>query len=290
MTPFTYLEPGSVAEALELLAKYGDEAKLLAGGTGLVNLMKLNLVQPVVLIGLKSLTGLIGVRVLDEGLHVGALTTLRTLQDSGRLKNHANLLSDACSHVATVRVRDMATLGGAMAHADPHMDTPPALIALGARIVVESTRGRRAIPVEEFFIGYFETVLASDELVTGIEIPAQPSGNGTAFLKFLPGSQDDYATISVAARITLDAGGMIAEARIALGAAGLTPVRATKVEAALFGARPDEKVFAETARLVRDAIEPISDFRGSAEYKRNMAIVHVRRALILAASRARMPA
>jgi carbon-monoxide dehydrogenase medium subunit len=286
MIAFTYLQPASLDEALALLAQHGDEAKVIAGGTGLVNLMKMNLAQPAKVIGLKALRPLAGIQAGD-GLRIGALTTLRELEDSPIVRRDAALLSEACRHVATIRVRDMATLGGAMAHADPHLDTPPALIALGASIRTQSQAGTREIAVEDFFTGYFESVLAPDELVTEILIPAQPAGAGTAFLKFLPATHDDYATVSVAARVTLAAGGAIADARVALGASGLTPVRARKVEAALRGLVPDEMRLAEVAALVGGEVEPISDIRGSAEYKRSMAIVHVRRALMQAVSRAR---
>lgn len=289
MTPFTYLEPASLDEALALLAQHGDEAKLIAGGTGLVNMMKQRLVRPEFVIGLRALKPL---AEIDEngGLRIGALTTLRSLEDSAAVRRAAPLLAAACHHVATVRVRSMATLGGAVAHADPNLDTPPALIALDAQIVARSRRGERKIPADRFFTGYFETVLAPDEIVTELLIPAQPAGNGTAFLKFLPATHDDYATVSVAVRLTLRADGVIADARVALGASATVPVRATAVEAALVGKTSDETTFRDSAALVVRSIDPIADFRGSAEYKRKMAVVHVGRALTQATSRAHGPA
>lgn len=288
MTPFTYLEPSSLDEALALLARHGGEAKLIAGGTGLVNLMKQRLVRPDFVIGLRALTALAGITE-NGGLRIGALTTLRTIEASVAVGRAAPLLAATCRHVATVRVRTMATLGGAMSHADPNLDTPPALIALDGRILARSQRGQRAIPVDQFFTGYFETVLEPDEVVTEIEIPPQPAGNGTAFLKFLPATHDDYATVSVAARLSLGANGAIADARVALGAAATVPIRATAVEAALVGRAPDEQSFRDAAPLVLGAIDPIADFRGSVEYKRRMAVVHVRRALAQAAAGAARP-
>jgi carbon-monoxide dehydrogenase medium subunit len=284
--PFTYLEPSILDEALALLAQHGDNAKLIAGGTGLVNLMKQRLVRPGFVIGLRALKPLTNVAE-NGGLRIGALATLQSLATSESVRRDAPLLAEACRHVATVRVRSMATLGGAMAHADPNLDTPPALMALDAQIVARSQRGERRIPVEQLFTGYYETVLRPDEIVTEITIPAQPDRNGAAFLKFLPATQDDYATVSVAARIALAANGTIAEARIALGAAAMVPVRAVAVEAALAGKAADETVFRDAAPLVLDAIDPIADFRGSAEYKRKIAIVHVRRALASAADKAK---
>jgi aerobic carbon-monoxide dehydrogenase medium subunit len=284
--PFTYLEPSSLDEALTLLAERGADAKLIAGGTGLVNLMKQRLVRPEFVIGLRALKPLCGI-VENGGIRIGALATIQALEASAAIRRQAPLLAAACGHVATVRVRSMATLGGAVAHADPNLDTPPALIALDAEIVAHSRRGERKIPADRFFTGYFETVLDPDEIVTEILVPEQPAGSGTAFLKFLPATRDDYATVSVAVRIALSTNGAITDARVALGAAATVPVRAKAVEAALTGKGADEKNFREAADLVREAIDPIADFRGSAEYKRKMAIVHVRRALSQALSEAK---
>jgi len=183
----------------------------------------------------------------------------------------------------------MATIGGAVAHADPNLDTPPALMAMDAQIIAHSPRGQRSIPADQFFTGYYETVLAQDEIVTEILIPEQSAGSGVAFLKFLPATQDDYATVSVAARLALDGNGIISEARVALGAAAMVPVRAKTVEAMLSGRVSDATTFREAALLVLDEIDPIADFRGSVEYKRKMAVVHVRRALVEASAKAMRP-
>jgi aerobic carbon-monoxide dehydrogenase medium subunit len=291
--PFTYLEPSDLEEALALLAQHGDEAKLIAGGTGLVNFMKQRLVRPRFVIGLRALKPL--AYVVEEGgedeggLRIGALATLQSLATCEPVRRSAPLLADACGHVATVRIRSMATIGGATAHADPNLDTPPALMAMDGQIVARSQRGQRTIPTDRFFTGYYETVLAQDEIVTEILVPKQPAGCGTAFLKFLPTTQDDYATVSVAARVALNGNGTVAEARVALGAAAMVPVRARAVEAALSGKAADERTFQEAASLVLNAIDPIADFRGSAEYKRKMAVVHVRRALTDASAKARRP-
>jgi aerobic carbon-monoxide dehydrogenase medium subunit len=287
--PFTYLEPASLDDTLALLAQHGDQSKLIAGGTGLVNLMKQRLVRPSIVIGLRALKGLAAIEENGE-LRIGALATLQSLAMSEPIRCSAPLLAEACGHVATVRIRSMATLGGAMAQADPNLDTPPALFALDTQIIARSERGERIIPVERFFTGYYETLLEPDEILIEILIPAQPAGSGTAFLKFLPATQDDYATVSVAARVALDGNGGIADARVALGAAAMVPVRATAVETALAGQKADEKIFHDAAALVADAIDPIADFRGSADYKQRMAVVYVRRALAEAAAKARRPA
>jgi aerobic carbon-monoxide dehydrogenase medium subunit len=286
--PFNYLEPANLDEALALLAQHGDEAKLIAGGTGLVNFMKQRLVRPSFVIGLRALKPLADIEE-EGGLRVGSLATLQSLATCDLVRRSAPLLAEACGHVATVRIRSMATIGGAMAHADPNLDTPPALMAMDAQIVARSQRGQRTIATDRFFTGYYETVLEQDEIVTEILIPKQPAGSGTAFLKFLPATQDDYATISVAARIALNGNGTVAEARIALGCAAMVPVRARAVEAALSGKEADETVFQEASSLVLNAIDPIADIRGSSEYKRKMAVVHVRRALAKASAKASPP-
>jgi carbon-monoxide dehydrogenase medium subunit len=286
--PFTYLEPSTRDEALALLAQHGDEAKLIAGGTGLVNFIKQRLVRPRFVIGLRALKPLAQVEE-SGGLRIGALTTLQSLATCGSVRRLAPLLAEACGHVATVRIRSMATIGGAVAHADPNLDTPPALMAMDAQIIIHSQRGQRTIPTDQFFTGYYETILAQDEIVTEILIPEQSPGSGTAFLKFLPATQDDYATVSVAARIALDGNGIISEARVALGAAAMVPVRAKAVETMLSGKAADATMFREAASMVLDAIDPIADFRGSVGYKRKMAVVHVRRALAEASAKAVRP-
>jgi carbon-monoxide dehydrogenase medium subunit len=286
--PFTYLEPSHLDEALALLAQHGDEAKLIAGGTGLVNFMKQRLVRPRFVIGLRALKTLAHVDE-EDGLRIGALETLQSLATCGTVRRSAPLLAEACGQVATVRIRSMATIGGATAHADPNLDTPPALMAMDGQIVARSRRGPRTIPMDRFCTGYYETVLAQDEIVTEVLVPKQPAGCGTAFLKFLPATHDDYATVSVAARVALNGNGTVAEARVALGAVAMVPVRARAVEAVLSGKAADEETFREAASLVLNEIDPIADFRGSAEYKRRMAVVHVRRALAEASAKARRP-
>jgi len=288
LVPFTYLEPKTLEEALDLLARHGDDAKLVAGGTGLINLMKLRLVQPSLLVGLRALDPLKG--VASEGsIRIGALTTIRELETSPLVRRSLPLLAEACHHVATIRVRSMATLGGAVSHADPHLDTPPALIALDAQIRMCSRRGARMVSADAFFTGYLETILEPDEIVTDIFVPIPPERHGASFVKFLPATHDDYATVSVAAQIVLGADGAIASACIALGAAGRIPIKARSVEGALRGASPSAMTCEGASALVVNDIDPIEDFRGSAEFKRDMAVVHVRRALEQALSQAKMP-
>ncbi len=279
MNAFTYIEPATIEEALATLVRHGEEAKLIAGGTGLVNLMKQRLVNPGCVVSLRRLAGLADVN-LDDGknLLIGALCTHRTLESSPIVREHAPLLAEAARRVATIRIRTMATLGGAVVHADPNQDLPPALIALDARVKLRSPKGEREVPIDQFFTGYYETVTQPDEIVTGIAIPPSARTTGSAYLKFLPQTADDYATVSVAARVALN-NGTIADARVALGAAASTPLHARVVEDALRGQAPTRKTLEQAAALVGAIVDPIADFRGSVPYKRDMAIVFVRRAL-----------
>jgi len=302
MNPFTYIEPANIEEALSTLARYGDEAKPIAGGTGLINLMKQQLVQPGYLIGLRRLSELkvvtFSILPCDQGeakskrgssaaggLALGSLSTLRTLETSPLIMQHAPLLAEACRRVATIRIRSMATVGGALAHADPSEDLPPAMIAIDALVRLRSPRGVREVPVADFFTGYYETVMEPDELVTEVAIPPQPPDSGTAYVKFLPQTQDDYATVAVAARVSLQAN-RISDVRLALGAVGATPIRARSLEDHLRGQPQSLTVLRDAAELVADIVDPISDFRGSASYKREMAVVFTRRALAQAAAMA----
>lgn len=287
MIAFEYVEPDSLDEALALLAEHGEDAKPLAGGTGLLNLMKQRLVQPAYLVGLRRVAHrpeLGGIQA-DREIGIGALCSQRAVETSPLVREHAPLLAETLPQVATVRIRMSATLGGALAHADPNQDPPAALLVLDARVRVASTRGERTVPLREFFVDYYETALHPDELITRIEIPALPPGSGAAYVKFLPQTHDDYATVAAAARVGLR-DGHIGEVRIALIAAGPTPLRSAAVEAALQGQRPSPQLAADAAALVADEVEPVADFRGSEAFKRDMAVVMVRRAIDRAVARA----
>lgn len=288
MPDMQYFEPESLQEVFYLLERYGDDARLLAGGTGLINLMKQRLVLPGYLIGLRKLSKeYAGVQRQNGGLKIGALTTHWDVEQSPVVKEAAPLLAETYHHVATVRIRNVATVGGGLAHADPNMDPPQAFIALDAKVQATSRGGSREIPAAEFFKDYYETALSPGEVVTGVSIPAQPARSSYAYLKFLPRTADDYATVSVAARLTLSQdGSTVEEARIALGSVGSTPVRATGAENALKGQKVSPELFRAAAETVPPVVDPISDFRGSAEYKRDMTAVFTRRALEQALSRA----
>jgi len=188
-------------------------------------------------------------------------------------------LVTAFASVATVRIRNQATVGGNLAHADPAQDPPPILAALAASLTIRSPRGRRVIPAEELAVDLFTTSLAHDEIVTEVVLPALAPGTRATYLKFSPRTADDYATVSVAAAWRRGPDGTIADARIVLGAAGPTPIRGRRVEDALRGARPTRERVAEAAALARQEVDPLDDLRGSAGYKREMARVWTGRAL-----------
>jgi carbon-monoxide dehydrogenase medium subunit len=224
--------------------------------------------------------GLNGIEVKDGGLSIGGLATHREVESSALLRRRLPMLAETFHHVATIRVRNMATVGGGLAHADPNMDPPPSLIALGATVKATSANGSRVIPLDEFFKDYYETVLNPDEIITEVFVPKVAPNSGAAYIKFLPRTADDYATVSAAAVLTLDKNNKtIADVRIALGSVGVTPIRATEAEAVLRGQPLKAEAFAEAGEKAKGAVDPVSDFRGSAAYKKDMAAVFVRRAL-----------
>jgi len=282
---YDYSAPASIDEALAALKEYGDEAEFIAGGTSLILMMQQGLVQPQKVIGLGNIKELRGIkRSADGGLEVGAMTTHRQLETSPEAFAYAAALPQSLGVIATIRVRNQATLGGNLVHADPAQDPPPVLIALDATIdVVKAGGGARSIPMEAFFTDYFETTIGEDELLRSVKVPPMPSGSRLAYKKFLPRTEDDYATVSVAVRLGVDPDGTCKDIRIGLGALAVTPLRAKAVEAALLGQKLTEKSIKEAAALVRDEVDPLDDVRGSAKYKREMARVWTERTIALLA-------
>ena len=280
MIPFEYRTPKSLKEVHRELKEFGADAKLIAGGTALVIMMKQRLVRPSCLVSLRSVRGLNGIALKDGGLRIGGLTTHREVETSSLVRRQLPLLAETYRHVATISVRNMATVGGGLAHADPNQDPPPTLMVLGATLKASSANGSRVVPLDGFFTDYYETVLNPDEIITEIFVPRLPPNSGSAFLKFLPRTADDYATVSAVAVVTLDrARKIFSDVRIALGSVGTTPIRATEAEAVLRGQPVKAEALREAAEKVRQSVDPVSDFRGSAAYKKEMAVVFVRRAL-----------
>ena len=288
MIDFDYRAPTSLDEALSLLQQHGDDARVIAGGTALVIMMKQRLVQPGLLVSLRRVAELERLAADNGTLHLGATTTHRAVETSPVVRERWPLLAETFRHVATVRIRNMATVGGGIVHGDPNQDPPPALIVLDAKAHLRSAQGEREVPLQQFFLDYYETDVQPGEVLTEIVVPAQPAGAGWSWKKFLPRTADDYATVSAACLLTLEDGSnRCREARIALGSAGTTPVRAEAAEAALRGQELTPERLAEAARQVEGQVDPISDFRGSSDYKREMAVVWTRRALEEALQRAR---
>jgi carbon-monoxide dehydrogenase medium subunit len=240
--------------------------------------MKQNLVDADHLINLSRVPGLSGIRSEADGLHIGALTHHREVETSDLVKKQAPLLADVYRHVATVRIRNVATVGGGLAHADPAQDPPPGLIVLNAKVKLVSRTGERTVPVDELFTDYYETSIQPGELLTEVIVPPQPANAKAVYLKFLPRTADDYATVAVAALGEVQ-GGQVSNLRVALGAAGPTPVHATAVEQALQGKAANALSVRQAADAVASQVDPLDDFRGSSEYKRDMCVVFTRRAL-----------
>jgi carbon-monoxide dehydrogenase medium subunit len=241
--------------------------------------MKQGLLRPAHVVGLRRITAMRGIRAVDGALWIGALTTHREAERSPAVSAHSAALAAAFATVATVRIREQATVGGNIAHADPAQDPPPMLIALDGVAEVAGPGGtRRDAPLDGFFVDHLTTSLRPGELVVGIRVPAVAHTTRATYVKFLPGSQDDYATVSVAATLRVE-GDRIADARVVLGSVGPTPIRVRAAEDALRGGPATAARFAEAAALVRDAVDPTSDGRGSAGYKREMARVWTERAL-----------
>ncbi len=281
MRTFDYTAAASIDEALAALKEYGDEVEFIAGGTSLILMMQQGLVQPAKVVGLGNIKELRGIkRSADGGLEVGAMTTHRQLETSPEAFAYAAALPQSLGVIATIRIRNQATLGGNLVHADPAQDPPPVLIALDSTIdVVSAGGGARSIPMEAFFSDFFETTLGENELLRSVKVPPMPAGSRLAYKKFLPRTEDDYATVSVAVRLGVDPDGKCKDIRIGLGALAVTPLRAKAVEKALLGQKLTAASIREASALVRDEVDPLDDVRGSANYKREMARVWTERTI-----------
>jgi aerobic carbon-monoxide dehydrogenase medium subunit len=278
MRDFYFYSPQTLDEALTLLDEHQDNGRAMAGGTALIVLMKQSLLDADHLVSLARVPGLSAIRSEADGLHIGALTRHREVETSSLVREHSPLISDVYRNVATVRIRNVATVGGGIAHADPAQDPPPGLIALDARLRLVSKNGERTLPINEFFQDYYETAIQPGELLTDVIVPPVAADVRTVYLKFLPRTADDYATVAVAAKAQLE-NGIVRNLRVALGAAGPTPVHATNVQQALEGQQATPDNIRRAAETVADQVDPLDDFRGSSDYKRDMAVVFTRRAL-----------
>ena len=280
---FEYHKAGTVKEAVDLLAKYRDEAKLLAGGHSLLPAMKLRLAQPKHVIDIGKVSGLAGIKEEGATLVVGALTTHFAIESSALLKSKCPLLPEVAGHIGDPMVRNMGTLGGSLAHADPAADWPAAVIALGAELVAEGPKGKRTIKVDDFFKGLLTTALAEDEILTEIRIPTCGANVKCAYAKF-PHPASRFAVVGVAAVLTVD-GGKVSKASIGITGAGTKATRAKGVEAAIIGKAADAASIQAAASSAADGVDVQADLQGSVEYKQHLLRVFAKRAMEAAAAK-----
>lgn len=281
---FDYHAPKTLPEALELLGRFGEEAKVLSGGQSLLPLLKLRFAQPAHLVDIGRIPGLDYLKEEGGHLRIGALAREASLETSDLIRKKYPILADTAAVIADPLVRNLATVAGNLAHGDPANDHPATMLALGAEVVLTGPKGARTVPVAQFFTGIFTTALAPNEVLSEIRIPAPPAGSGGAYVK-LERKVGDFATAGAAAFLAIE-GGKIKQAGIGLTNLGPTPVKATEAEKHLAGKKPEEGAFAEAGRLAAQATSPSADRRGSVEYKREMARVLTIRALRKAAARA----
>jgi carbon-monoxide dehydrogenase medium subunit len=280
LRPFALAEPESVAEAVEILARLDGEARIIAGGTALVPTMRLGLVTPDRLVSLHRIPGLSGIR-LDEGvLEIGAMTSLATLARHEDARAGWPLLAHVAGRVATPAIRSTATLGGNLCYAEAASDPAPALLCLDAQVRVADSVGERVVPIGDFFTGFYETAVAPGEILTGVRVPATPSGARSGYMRFCPRSAEDKPLVGVAALLVLDAAERVAEVRIALAGAAPTPIRARRAESALRGELLTDAVIRSAAEAAAAEADPLSDLMGSAAYRREMIRVWGRRLLL----------
>ena len=282
---FDYVAAHSVEEALQLLTKHGEDAKLLAGGHSLIPAMKLRLSSPRTLIDLGTVSGLRGVRVDGNVLAIGALTVHADVASSELVQKHLPGLVDAASVIGDMQVRNRGTVGGSIAHADPGADFPVIFTALDASFVLQSISGSRTVAADNFFIDFYTTAMKPDEVLTEIRVPLPASGSGTAYAK-LPHPASGYVVVSAGVLITRQASGSCSLARVVLGGLGSGPMRAAVTEAELQGKALTPEVIASAAAMAAQSTDPIDDTYASADYKRQVATVYARRAIEAALKRA----
>jgi carbon-monoxide dehydrogenase medium subunit len=277
---FDYLAPTSVEDALSALAEHGDEAKLMAGGQSLLPVLRMRLNAPEMVIDLGRIDSMRGIRDDGDALVIGALTTHSDVVTDDLVSTHALLLSKAAAEVADNQIRHRGTFGGALAHADPAGDMGAAVLALGGEVVIAGSGGTRTVAADDFFVDLFETAIGEDEILTEIRIPKH-TGWGAHYEKFVRVAHQ-WPIVAVAATVRLD-GDTIGEARVALTNMGSTPLRATATESALAGAAVTEDGVRAAADQSAQGTNPPSDLNGDADYRKHLATVLTRRAVLQAA-------
>ena len=283
---FEYARPATISDAIALLQKHGDDAKVLSGGQSLIPMMKLRLARPAWLIDINSIPGLAGIHEEGGYLKIGGLTREADIEASELIRSKYPIIYDTARVIADPLVRNLATAGGNLAHGDPANDHPATMLALGAEVAAIGPGSVRVIPIDSFFISIFTTALEPAEILTEIRIPIPPPGSGGAYFK-LERKVGDFATAAVAAQITLDSNGTCQRVGIGLTNAGPTPIRARKAEESLRGKKLDNAAIGQAARLAAEESQPSSDLRGPEEYKRGLVKELTRRALMRALERTR---
>ena len=284
--PFKYLAPDSLEQALELMAQYGKEAKLLAGGQSLIPAMNFRVAQPAVLVDLNRITALDYIHTIGDGsLAVGAMTRQRELEFDLQIAERVPLLHECMPHIAHPQIRNRGTLGGSLAHADPAAELPVVAVAASARMRAQSSQSERWIEADQFFQGMFTTALQPGEILVEVVFPPARAGTGWSFLE-ASRRRGDYAMMGVAAGLSLDAEGICREARLVYMNAGDGPIEARQAAAGLGGQRPGPEVFEQAAAAAQQEIDPLGNVHASVAYQRHLATVLTRRALAIAAERA----
>ena len=285
MTPkkFDYYSPTTISEAIQVLHD-NEDAKVLAGGQSLLALMKLRLAAPTLLVDISKLQDLSYIREDKEYIGVGALTTHDIVEHSPVIKKHFALLQDAASKIGDQQIRNVGTIGGSACHADPAADLPTALTAANASFVIRGGKGERVVPATEFFVSLFETAVGHDEVLSEIRLHYMPPRSATAYIKHSR-REGDFAIVGTGVALTMGEGNVCKDIRIALGAVGPKPLRATKAEDHLKGKVLDDKTIADAAERANEGADPPSDMHGSREYRMEMIKVFTRRTVKLAMSR-----
>jgi carbon-monoxide dehydrogenase medium subunit len=283
---FEYRAPSSLDEALALRSEYGSESAVLAGGQSLMPLLNLRMAFPAMLIDLGQVEDLAGIRPLDGGLAIGAMTRQRAAERSELVLERCPLLPQALRHVGHVTIRNRGTIGGSIAHADPAAELPAVALALRAELVARGPQGERTIPADEFFLGFLTTALEPDELLVEVRLPAVglPGRVGSSFLE-VARRHGDFALVGACALLALTDDGTIGDARLAFVGVGGSAVRAREAETQLRGSRPEAAVLAEAAEVAVAELAPPSDVHASGAYRRRVAAVLARRALAKATPR-----
>ncbi len=284
--PFQYESPRTIGDAISMLDRYGDEAKILSGGHSLIPMMKLRFASPEYLIDINGIPGLSYIKEENGVVKIGALTREADLEHADYLRQHFPIFKDVTKLIADPQVRNMGTIGGNLAHGDAANDHPAVMLALRASVIATGPGGERVIPIDEFFFGFYQTALQHNEILTSIEFPVPPKGTGSAYHK-LERKVGDYATAGVAVQLTLDINGVCTHAGIGLTNVNVTPLRAERSEQALLGKPVTEATIAEAAKYASEDCNPSTDLRGSEEYKRAMVGVLVKRMINKAIERAR---